>query len=603
MKHLSAFRILPILLAISLPCSLQAEVSVARDGSSLTVGTGGSKSAEGSFSSQTTDGSRTTEVHGKSNAEVSARQTFTMGKNGAEYNADLGVKTETSVGGGTQIGSDENNVHASADATISAEMAARIKARLKADQDGIRANAEGKVGASVSAEGTIKGGVTLWGIPLDVKLTGAVKAGAEASGKAGIQYDAKTGKVTMVLEGSAVLGVGAKGGIEVELGVGEACRKALDAAYKLANSPFAQSVVDKVQDTMSSLFSAEEAANVGEILDEIGEFVGKEAEKIPDRLVDRLVQALPEGPARDAARQMAEKIRQGGIANLSAEDLLSIGTGAVQGKMSELLVSSGIDSQTANAIAQNTANGLLGTLTGKGGTINPGAIATTIRNTVGQVVKSTIAKTLGQDAANKWEQAWTDFKAGNNPWSTGSLQAALKQTAVVLVDKAIDKLGDMAWKRIEQLAKKYPAVAEVMKALGIGKEGLIATAKNIWGVLTGPGSLAEKFKTLAWDAAQGLAKMAKNLLNWLGGKVAAWINAQIGQLINKIWTRIVGWLQKWLGGKINYGKIYAALTSKLGEWINKGIGKIISPIAIKVEPVITNTAHQVIYGNASATTP
>lgn len=581
------------LLSILSPIAVSAD-----DGAILKANNGVEASYQNTQSASIENGNFKANAGNDFNANASASQEISFGKNGLGYDANAGVTVENTTSGSVQYGSDDYNVHASGEVKISAEMAAKIKAQLQADQNGIRAGAEGGVGASVSAGGTVKGGATVWGIPIDVVLTGAVKAGAEASGKAGVQYDAKTGKVTMVLEASAVLGVGAQGGVAVELGVGEAFKKVLETAAKLKDSPLGQNVVDTVQDMIQSALSAEDGIKVAEILEEINKSVESGAKAVSQQLLDKLVNSLPEGPGREAARAVAQKIMASGIDGISVDDVIGIGSGAVQGSIEKLLAENGISKDEAAAIAkqavtdikQLASNGVSGLL--------PSAtkLATTISNKIGQIVYSTIERNLGKDAADKWEQVWNDIKAGNDPWASGTLKDALKETAVVLVDKAIDKLGDMAWKRIEQLAKKYPAVATAIQALGISKDGIINAAKNIWGVLTGPGTLADKFKALAMMSMEGLAKMAKNFLNWVGGKFAAWISSMVTKWAKKIWAKIEKWLQKLFGDKINYDKIFAKLSGKLQQLIVKGIGSIVAPIAEKVEYVITNTADRIIYG-------
>lgn len=131
----------------------------------------------------------------------------------------VGVTTEVKVSMDGRYGDDQYNVHGEGELKMTAEMAAAIKGTLQVNEEGVVTTVEGKVGASLSAQGEIKGGITVMGVPLDVKLTGAVSVGAEASAKAGFVFDPATGKAKVVLEASAVLGAGAKGGIEVEVGV------------------------------------------------------------------------------------------------------------------------------------------------------------------------------------------------------------------------------------------------------------------------------------------------------------------------------------------------------------------------------------------------
>lgn len=142
------------------------------------------------------------------------------GNVGAKGGAKVGADGSVTVGVSGKVGDDQNNVHGSGEITLSAEVVAEIAGQFTVGQDGtVVAKAEAKVGASVSADGTIKGGVTVWGVPVDVVLAGGVSAGAEAGASAGATFDANTGKLKLTLEASAVLGVGAHGNISVEIGI------------------------------------------------------------------------------------------------------------------------------------------------------------------------------------------------------------------------------------------------------------------------------------------------------------------------------------------------------------------------------------------------
>ena len=142
------------------------------------------------------------------------------GNTGIQGGAKVGVDGSVTVGVNGQIGDDQNNIHGSGEITLSAEVVAEIKGQLTVNDDGtVVAKADARIGASVSADATIKGGVTIWGVPIDVVLTGGVSAGAEAGASAGVTFDAKTGKLKVTLEASAVLGVGAHGNVTVEIGI------------------------------------------------------------------------------------------------------------------------------------------------------------------------------------------------------------------------------------------------------------------------------------------------------------------------------------------------------------------------------------------------
>lgn len=141
----------------------------------------------------------------------------TIGPGYVEGGLEAGISAHGSVSVEGQYGNDQYNVHGEGEITISAELAAKLKAHLGRDGDGYAAVVSGEAGAAVSLEGKITGGITVCGVPIDVTLSGGVSAGAQVSGTAGAVF--KDGKLIVTLEASAVLGVGAKGGIQVEVGV------------------------------------------------------------------------------------------------------------------------------------------------------------------------------------------------------------------------------------------------------------------------------------------------------------------------------------------------------------------------------------------------
>ena len=253
------------------------KVSDGKDGSSIEAG--GIKVSEGK------DGNRSVEV-GDSvggrvgaeasaggdnwNAEAQAGASAEAGWSvGADEEGNVGVKTGAKVGADAsvtvgvngQIGDDQNNVHGSGEVKLSAEVVAEIAAQLTVNEDGtVVAKAEAHAGASVSADATIKGGVTVWGVPVDVVLTGGVSAGAEAGAAAGAEFDAKTGKLKVTLEASAVLGVGAHGNVSVEIGV---VQLAQALGTGLGNA------VEKIGEGVEYV-----GGKIGEGVDKVGDAVG-----------------------------------------------------------------------------------------------------------------------------------------------------------------------------------------------------------------------------------------------------------------------------------------------------------------------------------------
>ena len=84
-------------------------------------------------------------------------------------------------------------------------------------------------------------------------------------------------------------------------------------------------------------------------------------------------------------------------------------------------------------------------------------------------------------------------------------------------------LEDWLSNQIGDLTQKYPVIGKIFNALGIDSGSIMDTIRNVWGVLTGPGTLGEKLQQLAQDAMAGLAKMLGNLVEWGIGKLIDWI--------------------------------------------------------------------------------
>ena len=156
-------------------------------------------------------------VSGEGSAKAGGQ--VTTGPGGITAEAEVGISAQGTISVEGQYGSDQYNVHGSGEITISAELAAKLKTQLTIDENGMAAVAGGELGAAVSLDGKITGGVTICGVPIDVTLSGGVSAGAKVAAQAGAVFDAKTGTLVITLEASAVLGAGAHGGVQVSVGV------------------------------------------------------------------------------------------------------------------------------------------------------------------------------------------------------------------------------------------------------------------------------------------------------------------------------------------------------------------------------------------------
>ena len=159
------------------------------------------------------------ETHASGEINTGVKYTAGTTENGAAVKLEGDISVRGKVGASGQVGNDEYNVHGSGEIEVSAELVAKLQAVAEKTPDGsVKIKAGGEAGAAATLEGTIKGGITVMGVPIDVVLSGGVSVGAKASAGAGFEFDATTGMAKLTLEASAVLGAGAEGSITVEVG-------------------------------------------------------------------------------------------------------------------------------------------------------------------------------------------------------------------------------------------------------------------------------------------------------------------------------------------------------------------------------------------------
>ncbi len=197
--------------------------------------------------------------------------------------------------------------------------------------------------------------------------------------------------------------------------------------------------------------------------------------------------------------------------------------------------------------------------------------ASTVKGNIENYVYEKVKTAIGQEAADAWKKAYTTWQGGGNPWN--DIKAAAKTTIETWGFKQLEKVID---KQLNNLLKNHPVLKEVFSALGIDTKSIMGTIKNIWGVLTGGGTLKEKFESLAKMAVQGLANMLKSLIKWGIGKLQAWLNG----IITKIGGIIKTWLQKLLGGKFH-------LPQKIVDLVLKGVDAAVNAATKGVGSVLT----------------
>lgn len=170
----------------------------------------------------------------------------------------------------------------------------------------------------------------------------------------------------------------------------------------------------------------------------------------------------------------------------------------------------------------------------------------------------------------------------SDPWST-------------LLDKALDKAKTTTLKKLESWTtkqldawiNKHPTVQKWFSILGINANGIVNGVKNIWGVLTGNGTLSEKFAQLASMAQNALCDMASNALKYGLDKLGQWLSGIAQKWIDKAVNWLKGKLDKFFGGKIKIpDKLLAKFQSQLNKLVGRGIGKAVDWAKSKGEEII-----------------
>ena len=315
-----------------------------------------------------------------------------------------------------------------------------------------------------------------------------------------------------------------------------------------------------------------------------------------DRLEKRLREVMPGDLSKQALSETIAALKRGDL-QAAGQGLVSIGTGAAEDVVRAGLAKAGITGKDADAIVQGAKDAIKTAM--EGGDVG-GSILGSVENYVYDKVKAE----LGEEAANAWKNVWEDIKSGNDPW-TNLKDAALK-TATVKFNEFVDKTAKVIDARLAELTKKHPLLGEIFSAVGISGQSFAAGAKWIWGVLTGPGSLADKLKTIANGAVSALKDMVGKFAKWAIGKAKQYIAALVSnaakkvvEAVNKVIAKInavVGKVNRWIkkiNGYIGRIKDFSKKVAK----ISSQVGKIL--VDIGADPSVVDIPTSI--GNAAQT--
>ena len=380
--------------------------------------------------------------------------------------------------------------------------------------------------------------------------------------------------------GGTVLPVSIKTFLETEISSDPDVQSAFDDAF------------DKVRIGLDTVLPASTAQDVADKLEELakqgviaaGGAVDKAVKAQLDKLKAEILAQMPGDSSKEQMGKLIDDMLAGvGTGNFSmfGSDAADLGVALAGDYASKLVDKLNLPAEEKAALKKTVSDAVQAYINGTG-------VGTSIQGNVESYVYGKIKSQFGQDVADSWKQAYQTWQGGANPWA--DIKAAAKKT---IETWAFDKLEKVVGSQLKKLLDKHPVLAETFKALGIDAHSIVGTARNIWGVLTGPGTFKDKLQTLSQMAVDGLANMLKSLLHWGIEKLQQWLNG----VLSKIGQKIAAWIQNLLGEKFHLSqkivdmamkavnaaigagvKAVAALPGKLepiaGKWIDKGATKV-----------------------------
>lgn len=158
-----------------------------------------------------------------------------------------------------------------------------------------------------------------------------------------------------------------------------------------------------------------------------------------------------------------------------------------------------------------------------------------------------LRRELGEQAAESWKNAWTTLRAGEDAWE--QFGKAVFDSFEFVGMRELQQALDRAFRSVE---KHCPWLSKFLKDSGINSESVFALAQNVWGVVKGDGTLAQKLEEIS-------ETVAKQLYEWFSNFVAALTDMAVRAAL-----ALVDWLSSQLG------KLIAGLDAKLGELLDGG---------------------------------
>ena len=194
----------------------------------------------------------------------------------------------------------------------------------------------------------------------------------------------------------------------------------------------------------------------------------------------------------------------------------------------------------------------------------PGKVEGDVKDYVCDKIKTE----LGEDSANEVRELW-DMVRDEKTWEDGNgwdhVGEQIKDTAEAVAWDTLTKLID---RQLARWSKQSEVAKELFKALGIDGKGITTGLKNVWGVISGNGTLEQKFNEIVKMTSAALTEMARNAVKYGLEKLKGWISKIAKEWCKKAMDWVSAKLKEWLGFKIPESAIKA-----FEKLLDKGIAK------------------------------
>lgn len=305
-----------------------------------------------------------------------------------------------------------------------------------------------------------------------------------------------------------------------------------------------EGILDNLRDGFAAMFpdglSGELAAAAEDWLRawaerEVARLAGKIDEALDRefaRLEKKFLSLLPEGPAREAGSRLVSDLKAGNWDAL-AGDALDVGLGAGETALRDSLDRLGVHGAEQDAIVKGARDAVGAAIAGGDPVSAVGVVAR-------DYVDGKIREKFGDDVADKFGKLWDAALDEGDPWI--ALGDFVDSVEVWAFDKFEEKVEDFLRGELDGLFARHPELTEMF---GLSTDKLLDLGRNVWGVVTGDGTLAEKLGTVSDLVADALAEAFGTLVDWAVGKaleqldaIVSKISQAVGKAVQKVLDKI-----------------------------------------------------------------